>query len=161
MAARYTDDEIAALLAEPKPLGVDFRQRLRLRGKRGHREAELGITGTAGSQFWVLGRQASFNAMDFSIILAVAPTGSNLRFRLRRHNGKSHEHTNAIERNTFYDFHIHVATARYQELGMREDAFAERTDRYGDYGGALRCLFSDCGIVFPTEEGGLFSGVGA
>ena len=161
MAARYTDDEIAALLAEPKPLGVDFRQRLRLREKRGPREAELGITGTAGSQFWILGRQASFNALDFSIILAVTPTGSNLRFRLRRHSGRSHEHAGQTARSSFYDFHIRMATLRHQELGMKEDAFAERTDRYGDYGGALRCLFSDCGIVFPTEEGGLFSGVGA
>jgi hypothetical protein len=51
---------------------------------------------------------------------------------LRRHNGRSHEHTNQIEASTFYDFHIHMATERYQELGMREDAYAEATDRFGD-----------------------------
>jgi hypothetical protein len=29
---------------------------------------------------------------------------------LRRCNGKSHEHTNIIESDKFYDFHIHTAT---------------------------------------------------
>jgi hypothetical protein len=65
-------------------------------------------------------------------------------FRLRRHNGKSHEHTNQIEASTFYDFHIHMATERYQELGMRENAYAEATDRFGDFDSALRCLVDDC-----------------
>ena len=65
---------------------------------------------------------------------------------MRRHNGKSHEHTNQIEANTFYDFHIHMATERYQELGMREDAYAEATDRFGDFDGALRCLVDDGGF---------------
>ena len=72
-------------------------------------------------------------------------------FRLRRHNGKSHEHTNQIEQITFYDFHIHMATERYQELGTREDAFAEVTDRYGDYESALRCLVEDCGFEVPPN----------
>ena len=70
---------------------------------------------------------------------------------MRRHNGKSHEHTNQIERNTFYDFHIHMATERYQEFGTREDAYAEITERFGDYESALRCLVDDCGFELPPE----------
>ena len=70
---------------------------------------------------------------------------------MRRHNGKSHEHTNQIEQSTFYDFHIHMATERYQELGTREDAFAEATDRFGDYESALRCLVDDCGFELPLS----------
>src|SRR6185312_9691394 len=149
MAIRFTDDEIAQLLAEPKPLPADFRQRLRLHQKRGHREAALGITGVEGTQFWLLARQSSLNVLDFSIILAVTPAGGGSRFRLRRHNGKSHEHSNAIERDLFYDFHIHMATQRYQELGMKEDSYAEPTDRYSDLAGALECFYADCAIVLP------------
>lgn len=146
MAARFTDNEVAALPAEPKPVAEDYRQRLRLRDKRGHREAELELDGAAGSRFWIVARQASSNALDFPVILAVSPVGSNLRFRLRRHNGKSREHTNPIERNTFYDFHIHMATERYQQLGMKEDSYAEPTERYGDYHGALTSLCTDCAV---------------
>ena len=70
---------------------------------------------------------------------------------MRRHNGKSHEHTNQIEARTFYDFHIHMATERYQELGMREDAYAEATDRFGDFESALRCLLDDGGFETPPD----------
>jgi len=55
--------------------------------------------------------------LDFSIILAYCPEASNQLFRLRRYNGKSHEHTNTIEADKFYNYHIHTATERYQELG--------------------------------------------
>ncbi|HXE31508.1 MAG TPA: hypothetical protein VN515_06880 [Terriglobales bacterium] len=157
MAIRFTDDEIAQLLAEPKPLPADFRQRLRLHQKRGHREAALGITGADGTQFWLLARQSSLNVLDFSIILAVTPVGSGSRFRLRRHNGKSHEHSNAIERDLFYDFHIHMATQRYQELGMKEDSYAEPTERYSDLVGALECFYADCAILLsPGGQETLF-----
>jgi hypothetical protein len=29
---------------------------------------------------------------------------------------------------------------------MREDAYAEATDRFGDYDSALHCLMDDCGF---------------
>ena len=152
MAARYTDSEIQQLLGERKPLPEEYRKKLKLREKRGHREAELSITGSAGTEFRLIARQNSLNVLDFSIILAACPAGSNQLFRLRRHNGKSHEHTNQIEQTTFYDFHIHMATERYQELGTREDAFAEVTERYGDYESALRCLVEDCGFEVPPNQ---------
>jgi hypothetical protein len=151
MAGRYTDSEIQQLLAERKLLPEEYRKKLKLREKRGHREAELSIAGGAGTEFRLIARQNSLNVLDFSIILAACPAGSNQLFRLRRHNGKSHEHTNQIEGSTFYDFHIHMATERYQELGTREDAFAEATDRFGDYESALRCLVHDCGFELPAS----------
>jgi hypothetical protein len=67
-------------------------------------------------------------------------------FRLRRYNGKSHEHTNKIEGNKFYDFHIHYATERYQNTGFTEDAFAMITNRYNSFHGALNCMVQDCGF---------------
>ncbi len=89
------------------------------------------------------------NELDFSVILAVQRPQSNRFFRLRRYNGLSHEHTNRIERETFYDYHIHHATERYQEIGMHEDSFATPTDRYANYEGAIDCVISDAKFVIP------------
>lgn len=157
MAGIYSDQEIEALLRERKPLPDNWRDQVRLRPKRGHQERDLEIIGNAGNQFRLILRQNRINPLDFSIILAVRVPQSNQLFRLRRYNGRSHEHTNHIEDETFYDFHIHVATERYQEFGTREDAYAEATDRYGDFHGALRCLLADAGLVVPpTVQGDLF-----
>jgi len=123
-----------------------------LRSKQGHKERELDITGATGSEFRLILRQSLFNILDFSAILAYSGTSSSQVFRLRRYNGKSHEHTNKIERQTIYDFHIHFATERYQHSGLREDAYAEATNRYGDLQGALSCLIEDCGLVLPPDE---------
>ncbi|MDI6792878.1 MAG: hypothetical protein QME81_08445, partial [bacterium] len=106
MAAKYSDQEIEALLRERKPLPSDYRTRIRLRAKRGHKEGELNIEGVNENQFRLILRQSNSNLLDFSIILAVCPQETTQLFRLRRYNGKSHEHTNHIEGNRFYDFHI-------------------------------------------------------
>ena len=139
------------MIQERKPLPDNYRNRIQLRDKRGHKERELDVTGEKGTQFRLILRQSDFNTLDFSIILAVDPPDSSQLFRLRRYNGKSHEHTNQIEGDTFYDFHIHYATERYQESGAREDAFAELTDRYADFHTALRCMFEDCGFETPKD----------
>jgi len=160
MAKTYSDKEIALLMQERKPLPQDWLSRLQLRPKRGHSEYELEIKGEGGNEFRIILRQNDYNPLDFSIILAVRMPDSNRMFRLPRYNGKSHEHTNHIEEETFYDFHIHMATERYQELGTREDAYAERTDRFGDFHGALRCLIEDANLVIPPEaQGRLFEEV--
>jgi hypothetical protein len=151
MPAKYSDAEIARMIQERKPLPDNFRARVQLRNKRGHKERELDVTGEGGTQYRLILRQSDFNTLDFSIILAVNPADSNQLFRLRRYNGKSHEHTNQIEGDTFYDFHIHHATERYQESGAREDAFAEVTDRFADFHAALRCIIEDCGFETPQD----------
>ena len=74
---------------------------------------------------------------------------SNQELRLRRYNGKSHQHTNPLEDQRFYDFHIHTATERYQASGNREDTYAEASSRYADLDQALGCLIDDCGFVLP------------
>ena len=145
------DAEIAALLAEPKPLPDDYRTRLQIKPKRGHQERELDVTGAQGAKFRVILRQSLLNPLDFSVILAYLPPQATTPFRLCRFNGKSHEHTNKLEGNTFYDFHIHRATARYQQSGLREDAFAEPTNRYQDLATAQRCLVQDCGFQLPPN----------
>jgi hypothetical protein len=146
-----TDAEIGTLIGETKQLEPGYLSKLQLRPKLGHRERELDITGANGSEFRLILRQNFFNVFDFSVILGYSVQSSSQVFRLRRYNGKSHEHTNQIERNRFYDFHIHFATERYQHSGLREDAYAEVTNRYGDFQGALDCLFHDCGLVRPSN----------
>jgi len=151
MVVRLTDEEIAQLIQERKPLPTDFQSKFQIRRKRGHFERELDLRTPNGSDFQVILRQSLFNHLDFSVILAFRPQNSNYLFRLRRYNGKSHEHSNTIEGQTFYDFHIHHATERYQEIGAREDAFAEPTDRYADFQYAIRCMIRDCGFELPDE----------
>ena len=153
MAVVYSDSEIAAMVAEKKPLIVKWRTRVALKKKRGHKERELDITGEDGNDFRIILRQNSFNQLDFSVILALNPSGTNQLFRLRRYNGKSHEHTNQIEGDKFYDFHIHQATLRYQELGGREDAFAEPSDAFTDFHSAVLCMFRECGFHVPESDG--------
>ena len=151
MAVTYTDLAIESLVRERKPLPADWRGRTRMVAKRGHQEQHLDITGGGGSEFRMILRQSTVNVLDFSIILAVRVSQSNQVFRLRRYNGKSHEHTNHIEGGSFYDFHIHFATERYQEIGAREDAYAEPTDSYESFPDALRCLFAEANFDVPPE----------
>lgn len=157
MAKTYSDGEVEAFVAERKSLPPNWRGRMRLRQKRGHEEGALDLVGDAGSEFRVFLRRNTVNVLDFSIIPALRVPQSNRLFRLRRYNGRSHEHRNIIEGNGFYGFHVHMATERYQEIGTREDAYAEETDRYGDYGGALRCFMEDMGLDAPAgDQPGLF-----
>ena len=152
MPVKYTDQEIAALIVERKPLPHDYRTRIQLREKQGHKERELDVRGENGNEFRLILRQSSFNPLDFSIILAVLPPDTNQPFRLKRYNGKSHEHTNHIEGNTFYDFHIHIATERYQEIGIREDAYAEPTENFADFHSAIRCMINECAFALPKND---------
>lgn len=159
MPITLTDQEIEQLLAEPKQLPNDYRNRMATRQKRGHRERELTIIGDDGSEFRIILRESDHNPLDFSVILGYLPPKTNQLFRMRRYNGKSHEHSNKLEGERFYDFHIHTATERYQDSGFREDAHAQPTDRYSDLNGAVECLIKDCGFVRPSgDELPLFEG---
>jgi hypothetical protein len=155
----FTEAEITTLINERKPLSRSFDEMVRLKTKPGHKEYEVDIVGGQGSEFRLILRQSVVNPLDFSIILAHRILKSNQLFRLRRYNGKSHEHTNHLERNTFYGFHMHFATERYQDTPWREDAYAELTDRYGNFDEALNCMLSDCGFENPSgaaPQQGLF-----
>lgn len=151
MGAILSDDDIAHLLAEKKPLPDDYRSKIQVRPKMGHKERELEVKGVNGSDFRLILRQSVINPLDFSIILVYRPPKSNQLFRLRRYNGKSHEHTNSIEVETFYDFHIHEATERYQEIGAREDTYAQPTTRFSDFHEAISCMIKDCAFETPFD----------
>ncbi len=146
-----SDTEIMQLLKEPKPLADDFRSKIQVRPKTGHKERELDIKGINGNDFRLIVRQSAYNPLDFSVILVYRPSNSNQLFRLWRCNGKSHEHTNTIELDKFYDFHIHQATERYQLIGAREDAYAEPTDKYSDINEAVSYIIKECGFELPNK----------
>lgn len=151
MAAKYSDQEIEMFINERKSLPDDYKSKIKLKEKRGHKEQELNVEGENGNKFRLILRQGNINPMDFSIILVLCPPDTTQSFRLRRYNGKSHEHTNSIEGNTFYNFHIHMATERYQELGTREDTYAEPVDSFDEFQSALSSMLNDCGFDVPQE----------
>jgi len=160
MAAIFSDQDISRLIQERKPLPTDYRTKIQTRPKSGHKERELDVESVAGEDYRLILRQSIFNPLDFSVILAYRPPNSNQLFRLQRYNGKSHEHTNPIEGETFYDFHIHQATERYQEIGAREDTYAKPTDRFADFPQAITCMLKDCGFEMPLDsQGRLFEEV--
>lgn len=148
----YTDPEIAALVAERKALPANWQRLMRLASKESQAERQLDLVGVEANEYRLIFRRNLINHLDFSLILAVRTPDSTRLFRLRRYNGATHRHQNRIERNRLYGFHIHVATERYQVRGMREDGFAEPTDRYFDFESARQCLFEDANIQPPPGQ---------
>ena len=157
MSVAHSDVQIQQMIAERKLLPADWRPLVQVRPKHGHKERELDVEGDSGNGYQVIMRQSNFNPLDFSVILALRPANSNILFRVRRYNGKSHSHTNVIEGSTITGFHIHEATERYQALGGSEDGYAEATIAYSDFSSALLCMFRECGFEAPWgSHPGLF-----
>jgi hypothetical protein len=150
MSIMLDDTEIQKLVAEPKVLPSNYLELLKLKPKTGHFEQDLAIIGENGSRFRLILRQAIIDKFNFSFILAYQLPNSNVLFRLRRFNGK-HIHTNKIERVTFYDYHMHCATERYQEIGMHEEGFAVPIKAYVDLNGAINYAISECGFELPSN----------
>ena len=159
MAFELNDQQIAGLLAERKVLPADFRLRLQMKAKRGHREQDLDVVGDGGNRFRLILRQSLFDPVSFSVILGLCIPKTNVIFRLRRYNGKSHPHTNPLERQNFYAFHIHTATERYQKVGFDEEVYAEPTDRFSDFHGAIQCMLDDCGFDASADPQTALEGV--
>lgn len=155
----YTDQQITEMLAERKQPPADTRRPLSLTRKRIHDERNLDLQGDSGAKYRLILRQNTRNVLDFSVILARELPGSGGVFRLRRHNGKGHEHNNKIEGDVVYDHHIHYATERYQECGFDEDGYAEATDRYSTIGEAVDYMIDSGNItILPAVQRELFAG---
>jgi hypothetical protein len=152
-----TDTRIAELLQEPKTVPDGLLPRRTMSERNGHMQKEYEIPTETENRFVLKLRQSCVNPMDFSAILGYRVPGMYSIFRLRRYNGK-HRHSNALERNSFYGFHIHFATERYQKPGFNEDHYAEPTARFYSLDTAIECLLNDCGFRSPIENSPLFSG---
>jgi hypothetical protein len=145
-----SDEAIRELVNEPKLIPDGLRPFSKLVEHNKHARRDYEITCASGSSFVIAVRQSTMNRFDFSAILGYRMPGINKIFRLRRYNGRSHFHTNTIERQTFRDFHIHMATERYQKICPKEDHFAVVDSRYADLDGAVDCLFE--GLWVPQSN---------
>ena len=114
----------------------------------GHKKANFEVVGIEGSKFKVKIRQSPTNVLDFSIILSYYSPTTNVSYNLRRYNGNSHRHINAIEGDVIdHKFHIHRATERYQRLGKRIDDYATETREYSSIDECLIVFKRDCNIT--------------
>ena len=150
------DDLIQELITESKQLPISVAKFLSgAKRKRGRSDSQRqnvaqfprgGVD--QGDQWLVYVRMSVENTLDFSCGLQYLQHGNGTGFTLLRYNGKSHEHTNHLEgQPSFYDFHIHRATERYQNSSHANDHFAEITDRYADIHGAFTCMLLDCNVA--------------
>ena len=146
MSYYFTDKEIEDFILEEKPFPDTIDKFLNFKESDGHKRASVTIDRPDGSQYNINLRQNVNNVNDFSVIIAYQCKGNNKDFKLRRYNGKSHEHSNKIEKSRFYNFHIHISTERYQKIGAKEESFAEETSRYTNLNEALECMIKDCNI---------------
>ena len=138
MDIKYTDQQIAELINEPKVLPDDWRIQL-------NRNNDLYIIGENGNRFRLITNQNEKYPSDFSVILAVIDPKTGTAFRICRYNGMpKRPHNNKIEKQKIYGYHIHFATERYQERGYDEDTYAEETDRYNNLEGALPVSYTRC-----------------
>lgn len=153
---RLKDAEIQQLIAEPKeiPAGLSVPPKGMIR-RGGHMQKSYDVQGESGNRFVLKLRESCFNPMDFSAILGYELPNLYAVFRLRRYNGR-HFHSNVLEGQRFYGFHVHTATERYQTQGHSEDQFAEVTARYFDLGSAIQCLMDECGFRNPLYGSPLF-----
>ncbi len=147
-----TDQEINKLLKVQKT--IELREYNKLykftRTKGQHKEQEVALKGEDGNDFIIKTRLSKLNPLDFSAILGYILPNKTTIFRLRRYNGKSHEHKNKLEKQKFYDFHIHTATERYQALGYDEEGYAQATNGYSDLHSAIDMMIKECNIGIPS-----------
>jgi len=147
----FSDAQIAALVTEQKP-PIEPSIFIPTLAKLRHLRADVEVEGGAGSNFRVIVRQREDHPLDFSVILGYQIPESSRLFRLRRLNGLSHQHTNPIEQETFYAYHVHEATERYQALpGRSEEHYAVPTDAYVDLRGAIEHMLDTAGFDPPTQ----------
>ncbi len=149
MELLFSDQEITALIEERKVLPDNWSSKLKKRMNRGSNEYLLNITGEEGNKFRVIVRMSVSDELNFSVVLGVKVPPPKKVFRLKRYNG-NHEHFNTIEDEMISGFHIHTATERYQVNSVREEDYAEPTQRYTDVNGALKCLFADANFEDPN-----------
>jgi len=152
MSNLLADDEIQSLIDEEKRVSLKLSDPIPFKNKKGHKEQDISKKRNDGGEFKIIIRQNKSDPLNFSVILGYIPKNLNRLFRIIRYNGKGHQHTNKIEKNSFDDFYIHKATQRYQEFGFDEDAYAEVTDKYSDLQSALNSFVKDCNVIMPQDS---------
>ena len=77
MAVIYTDSQVDALAQERKPLPANWKDRARMKAKRGHDEQHLDLTGDAGTGFRLIFRQSKLNRHRCSGFAATTAEATN------------------------------------------------------------------------------------
>ncbi len=165
MARVLKDSEISELLTEHKPLPKNWELRLEPRPvpNLSYKKRDFDIQGEQGHKFRIIVRENIINPLDFSIILIFIDDDS-VEYRIRRFNGKHpSSHTNRLEKmegksnSSFRNmFHIHTATQRYQDEGLKIDGYAEVTKEYSSIGTALDAFIRMNGFLLLNQEPSLF-----
>lgn len=142
-----SDAQIMELIQERKQLPSDFMSKIVPKAKtnRRHYEAEFSMNGEQGHKYVFAIRKHVSNPKSFSVMLRYFDANGK-QYILMRCNGNSHDHTNTIEHEKVTGFHIHIATARYLEQGDSKASYAEATNEYSSYGGAIDTLIKRCGF---------------
>ena len=150
---KYTNEEITRMVERVKPirpgtLDIDMKRD----GK--HRRGGVDLLDAKGVEYRIYIRQAILNSSNFSIGLGLKQEGTSTLFVLRRYCGNFKPHYNPIEGERFRDYHIHKATERYQRMkDVQPEKYAERTDKYDSFEGALETLREECNLVFSDQPG--------
>lgn len=153
-AAILSDQQIAELMATPKRV---INPGLKPKMQRSSLQVTYELEAVCGGRrFSLYLRSNPRDPESFSCGLSYVLDGPDKVVTLCRYNGSSHVHYNPIENAPIaHQCHIHTATQRYMEIGDKCDKFAESTDRYSDFDGAISCILQDCNITgLPTSAEG-------
>ena len=121
------------------------------KASRQYSQSELLVSGELGSEFKVVIRKNLLDPLDFSVVLVYLPREEGKGFILRRYNGK-HIHRNHLEGNELHDFHVHMATERYQQAGLKAEGYAEVSGGYASVQQATECLFRDANFQRGSDR---------
>lgn len=144
------EQKLGELRNENKWLPEDWRTAFQLKPKRNSafNEAQLEVMGEKGHTFKLIATRSTRDPTDFSVIMLYLDKRTGEKLILVRHNG-DHKHTNMIEGDHLKGCHIHMATQRYQERGLRADAYATKTEEYSSFGTALDSMINKYNFKVP------------
>jgi hypothetical protein len=161
MARIITDSQITELLAVRKPVPGRLLKNLkhRLRPVNRSMVADTTIRSDDGRTFVIAGRRSAVDVCRFSIRLSVY--WARRWINLIRCNGLHGEHRNLLEMRSGDGvpvvpkdtFHVHYATERYQLFDKDAEYYAEPTDEYYSYEGAVEYLCQNFGCYEVEHPG--------
>jgi hypothetical protein len=158
-----TDIQISELLDDKKPIRRAYVRSLKTRLTPENRSlvSKRGITSDGGRVFEISARRdcrVDMHPKRFSIVLGFTWHGQ--RINLIRCNGWHAPHTNRIEENAASGviyiprdkFHVHYATERYQIDDMSVEYYAEPTEEYDTFEGAIEYMCDHFGFYLEGDE---------
>lgn len=153
MRAAITEDEIAGLLADKKPISAAQLKCLmqpKMDKNSQHYRANIQLLGQSGREYTISVRRNANDAMEFSVILSIVR--NKKQFNLIRCNGHHALHPNNLERSTIPadTCHIHRVTERYHQFGDKKaTGYAEATSGYDSFEGAVDYMARHFGVQHP------------